>query len=266
MDTLTLKARNELQRDQDIRIAVALDQIDPVEYFADRDVVTMDQAKFRKTANETYFQVGLTLSPWRESGDWNLCPFASAGCRASCLNTTYRLAYSPNVRTRVLRTKLLMTNRAKFLEYVARDLAAVRKKVHRAGRILVVRWNTLSDINAETVYKPIWSENDVYVDYTKNAARYQSWLEGKLPSNYHLTFSRSETNQARAELFVAQGGTATVVVRSEAFRAEMLAHGWNGFPCVDGDISDRRWEDPKGHWVVLVAKGKAKSDRSGFVI
>jgi hypothetical protein len=45
-----------------------------------------------------------------------------------------------------------------------------------------------------------------------------------------------------------------------------LPEAWKGFPVVSGDESDLRFLDPKGHVVGLIAKGKAKQDRSGFVV
>ena len=39
-----------------------------------------------------------------------------------------------------------------------------------------------------------------------------------------------------------------------------------GLPVVSGDNSDIRHLDPQGHIVALYAKGKAKTDKSGFVI
>jgi hypothetical protein len=35
-----------------------------------------------------------------------------------------------------------------------------------------------------------------FVDYTKSPKRAIEHAAGKFPSNYHLTFSRSETNEA----------------------------------------------------------------------
>ena len=39
-----------------------------------------------------------------------------------------------------------------------------------------------------------------------------------------------------------------------------------GFPVIDGDDTDVRFMDPVGVWVGLSPKGKAKKDKSGFVI
>jgi hypothetical protein len=88
-----------------------------------------------------------------------------------------------------------------------------------------------------------------------------SFLDGKLPSNYSLTFSRSETNESQCLDVLARGGNVAVV-----FRSKTLPTHWNGFPVINGDENDLRFLDPKGVVVGLTAKGKAKSDTSGFVV
>jgi hypothetical protein len=79
------------------------------------------------------------------------------------------------------------------------------------------------------------------------------------PSNYHLTFSRSETNQKDCFDILNKGGNVASVFRavpSESF----------GVQVVNGDISDLRFLDPAGVVVGLKAKGKARQDLSGFVL
>ena len=49
------------------------------------------------------------------------------------------------------------------------------------------------------------------------------------------------------------------------FRNELPTH-WNGFPVINGDENDLRFLDPKGVVVGLKAKGKAKTDTTGFVV
>lgn len=44
-----------------------------------------------------------------------------------------------------------------------------------------------------------------------------------------------------------------------------LPETWLGYPVMDGDDSDLRFLDPKGHIVGLKSKGQAKHDTSGFV-
>ena len=87
-----------------------------------------------------------------------------------------------------------------------------------------------------------------------------SFLSGELPSNYHLTFSRSESNQKIVDSILASGGNVAVV-----FRGSLPEH-WQGKQVIDGDKNDLRFLDKKNVVVGLVEKGKAKKDSSGFVI
>jgi hypothetical protein len=124
-----------------------------------------------------------------------------------------------------------------------------------------VRLNGTSDINWER-YSVIQAFNKVqFYDYTKNYFRMNLFLDGKLPSNYSLTFSRSETNENDCISILKRGGNVAVV-----FRSKVLPTHWQGFPVINGDENDLRFLDPKGVVVGLTAKGKAKSDTSGFVV
>jgi hypothetical protein len=85
-----------------------------------------------------------------------------------------------------------------------------------------------------------------------------------LPANYHLTFSRSEENEATALELLARGVNVAAV-----FAGDKPAI-WNGFAVIDGDEHDLRQLDPRGERGFVIAlspKGrKAKRDMSGFVI
>jgi hypothetical protein len=99
-----------------------------------------------------------------------------------------------------------------------------------------------------------------FVDYTKIASRFAR----KLPANYHLTFSRSETNESQALELLARGVNVAVVFAGE--KPKM----WNGFRVVDGDLHDLRHLDSRGargFVVALSPKGpRARKDSSGFVV
>jgi hypothetical protein len=99
------------------------------------------------------------------------------------------------------------------------------------------------------------------VDYTKSVKRALEHARGQLPSNYHLTFSRSETNEAQCLEVLAAGGNVAVVFAG-SFPVEYL-----GFPVINGDAHDLRHLDPRGCVVALSPKGtRAKRDASGFVV
>ncbi len=81
-----------------------------------------------------------------------------------------------------------------------------------------------------------------------------------MPANLHLTFSRSEINEADCLEVLAAGGNVAVVFADRPAT-------WNGYPVIDGDQHDLRHLDPKGVVVGLSPKGlKAKRDTSGFVV
>ena len=84
-------------------------------------------------------------------------------------------------------------------------------------------------------------------------------MDGKLPKNYSLTFSRKENNQDACKRVLSRGGNVAAVFRD-------VPEKWEGKACFDGDASDLRFLDPRGVIVALKAKGKAKQDLSGFVI
>ena len=87
-------------------------------------------------------------------------------------------------------------------------------------------------------------------------------LARQLPENYHLTLSRSETNEAACLEALRDGHNVAAVF------GDGLPATWHGFPVIDGDQHDLRHLDPRGGYVVgLTPKGrKAKKDTSGFVV
>ena len=81
----------------------------------------------------------------------------------------------------------------------------------------------------------------------------------RLPANYSLTFSRSETNGAA---LLRLPSTANVAVVFHKRLPDTVA----GRRVINGDATDLRFLDPQGVIVGLLAKGKAKRDTSGFVV
>lgn len=208
----------------------------------------------------------LYLQPSTAGGHGNLCPFASPGCIASCLNTAGRGIMTSVQAGRQRKTDLLFQDRAAFYAQLERDIRALVRKAERLGMTPAVRLNGTSDLPWETMRNPSTGRtiletfpNVQFYDYTKNARRAIAWAKGYLPQNYDLTFSRSETNEREACSVLAYGGRVAIV-----FRTIPQEHA--GFPCVDGDVSDVRFQDPRGVVVALKAKGRARKDTTGFVV
>ena len=99
-----------------------------------------------------------------------------------------------------------------------------------------------------------------WYDYTKIYKRALSFVNGELPSNYHLTYSLNEDNRENAFDILNRGGNISAVFRKS------LPKKYNGFKVINADDSDLRFLDGDNIIAGLLAKGKAKKDYSGFVL
>lgn len=212
----------------------------------------------------------LYLVPADGSG-FNLCAMAAlALCKDPCLFTAGRGAMSNVMLSRLRKTLYFLQFRALFMAQLHAEIAQLEMRAAREGWKLVVRLNGTSDIRWENI--PAGSAPSImdafpgvqFYDYTKIANR------RNVPANYDLTFSYSgaPAYQPFVQRAVANGERIAVVFRNRAIVDRMLANGetFLGLPVVDGDDSDIRHLDPRGAVVALYAKGKARQDRSGFVV
>jgi len=219
-----------------------------------------------------YLTAILYLSPADTSGIADLCQFATAGCKASCLNTAGR-GRTPGVqRGRLRKTRLFFGDRQQFFNDLADDIARLQRYAARYGLQPVVRLNGTSDMPWHRIRFFTESRNGFFVnimaafpdvifyDYTKDPGRMVQYLLGRLPKNYDLTFSRSETNWPQCSQILHMGGRVAVVFGAG------IPGAWRGWPVINGDGNDLRHTDPGASIVGLKAKGKAKKDRSGFVV
>jgi len=109
--------------------------------------------------------------------------------------------------------------------------------------------------------------NVQFYDYTKHFKRMIKYLKGDMPKNYHLTFSRNETNDFQSTQVLKSGGNVAVVFRNK------LPETYKGFKVINGDEHDLRFLDQKNVVVGLKEKlslnkatGKLDRDKSGFVV
>jgi len=202
----------------------------------------------------------LYLAPDRLSGLINVCVHASDGCRQTCLYSAGRGAFTSVQKARIAKTAHYVKDRQAFLATLTENVASVIRKAKAKRMHPVIRLNGTSDIGWER-YSVIQAfKTTRFYDYTKNYDRMLAFLDGKLPSNYSLTFSRSEANESQCLEVLKRGGNVAVV-----FRKSLPTH-WHGYPVINGDENDLRFLDPKGVVVGLTAKGKAKTDTTGFVV
>lgn len=199
----------------------------------------------------------LHLAPARLSG-YNVCPGASAGCTLACLNTAGRGRFDKIQNARIRKTKMFFENRDEFLALMVKDIEAGIRAAARENLIPVFRPNGTSDIRWENYGIIEKFPNVQFYDYTKLPNR------RGIPANYHLTFSRSESNEALIPTALDHGMNIAAVFSTP--KNGKLPATYAGLSVVDGDETDLRFLDPSGVIVGLRAKGDAKKDSSGFVV
>ena len=213
-------------------------------------------SKGEKYGWKTY---GLHLAPFNLSGK-NVCSSATAGCSTACLNTAGRGIMHSVQDARVKKTRRFFEDRDGFLSQLYKEITSSIKSAKRKQIKSCFRLNLTSDLPWENLVVKYFPFAQFY-DYTKHLKRFVRFLEGKLPANYHLTYSRSEeTTDAMVIALCKSGGNVAVVFRDH------LPKTWLGIEVIDGDDSDLRFQDGKGKIVGLLEKGLAKKDETGFVV
>ena len=215
--------------------------------------------KTRKGEKYGWKTYGLHLAPFNLSGK-NVCASASAGCSTACLNTAGRGIMHSVQDARIKKTRRFFEDRDGFLSQLYKEITSSIKSAKRKEINSCFRLNLTSDLPWESLVVKYFPFAQFY-DYTKHLKRFVRFLEGKLPTNYHLTYSRDEeTPDALVKSLCASGGNVAVVFRDH------LPETWLGIEVIDGDDSDLRFQDGKGKIVGLLEKGLAKKDETGFVV
>ena len=214
--------------------------------------------KGEKQGYRTYI---MHLAPSTLSG-YQVCPMASLGCSDACLNLSGMGRFSNVQAARIAKTRHFFEDRPAFMQQLVREVRSAVKSSQKVGLTPVFRLNGTSDIRWEmipvlgdalpTAYANIMMmfPQVQFYDYTKIPNR------RNVPSNYHLTFSRSETNHQ--DVILSQYNVAVVF--------DVLPATYLGRTVIDGTETDLRFLDPQNVVVGLKANGKAKQDTSGFTV
>lgn len=189
------------------------------------------------------------MSPFTQNSlGVNLCPHASAGCAAACLNEAGRGGFTSSVQKgRLNKTEFFLQNRSAFLEKLYKELTLISKK--HVGENIAIRLNGTSDIRWEK-FKVRDGKNLMelfpnlqFYDYTKNYLRFDIVL----PKNYSLVFSRSENNHEKSLELLRRGFNVAMVF-------DVPPTNFEGFEVVDGDETDLTFLQKNG--VILGLKYK----------
>ena len=231
-------------------------------------LLTSGNAKIVKGEKLGYITKGLHFSPADKSG-YEVCRWRSKGCTAACLDTAGRGQMNMIQESRIAKPKLFFEQQFDFLEKLQKEIGNTIKLATKKEMTAVFRPNLTSDIAWESVFfdeerpQTIFDKfpETQFYDYTKSFMRMAQFINRnpEFPSNYHLTFSRSETNQKLVEMVLEMGGNVAVVFRNQ------LPKTWKGYEVINSDENDLRFRDPQPCIVGLLEKGLAKKDETGFV-
>lgn len=202
----------------------------------------------------------LYLAPAKISG-YEVCPRRSEGCTKSCLYSAGRGAFNTVQKSRVAKTKMFFEQRDAFVDQLRKDIKSLVNKASKQNMVPAIRLNGTSDIEWTRLGIVEEFPDVQFYDYTKVLNR----VTKERPSNYHITFSKNESNEVECLAAIKAGVNVAVVFDTK--KGEDLPETWNGAPVYDGDDTDVRFLDPKGGYVIgLRAKGKARKDQTGFVV
>ena len=245
-------------------------------------LTTSTKIEKSNTYSEEYRTSIMYALPAMQSGH-NACPDAT-DCAQLCIDTTGRM---PMVRAaREYRSNLFYDNRAEFgAKLIAETQDNIRrndKKGLRTAQRLngttdyawehirfdyarldgqIVNIGLMSDAQKYRQSMPELFPDVQFYDYTKSVKRARQHASGTMPSNYHLTFSRSELTPDSLVTELVESGQNVAVVFDE------IPETWLGLEVSNGDEHDLRFLDGVGVIVGLKAKGpKAKKDTTGFVV
>ena len=233
------------------------------------DLLTTSNPKTQKGVKYGWLSAIMHLAPSTSAGHGNMCPDASPECIRFCLNKAgrggiFKKGEKTNAvqEARKWRTRQFVAD-PQFFYNLDNEINRHANKASRLGLKPCVRLNGTSDIDwiKATAFSGSlfgrWSGVQFY-DYTKSFSRMMDSLTAKdYPSNYHLTFSRSELNDAQCDTILDHGGNVAVVF-------DTVPDSFRGRPVCNGDDSDLRFLDPKGVWIGLKAKGKLLRSASPF--
>jgi len=237
-----------------------------------KPLLSSNNAKTVKGEKKNFKTFILYMSPFTQNSKGvNLCPMASNGCASACLfESGFGGIYTNVKQGRIEKTEFYLSNRIAFLDKLVVEISKLEKKFKDSEFTLAIRLNGTTDIsyekqitsNGKTIFDTFPSIQ--FYDYTKNYTRFKKVL----PSNYHLTFSLSETNFDKAMDLLNKGVNVAMVMSK-------LVDNLFGYKVVNGDETDLRFTDPKNVIVGLkykknTGKGGAEKNKlaleSGFVI
>ena len=217
-------------------------------------LLTTNNAKTIKGEKKNYTTYILYMNSYTQNSKGiNLCSHASKGCASACLLNTGYGGFMSNVKDgRANKTEYYLADRVKFLQQLAKEITKAEIKHNKKNEKFAIRLNGTTDIrwekfnifNGKNIFELF--PNITFYDYTKNPKRMDLNI-----ANYHLTFSKSESNDEAVKTVLANGGNVAMVF-------DKLPTEYMGYKVINGDESDLRFLD--GDNVIVGLKYKKLTD------
>ena len=212
------------------------------------------QAKSNKSRNELWQEFKQNKNPDKEV---ITCTHASPSCLKDCIYHTGNARFDNVPMAREMKTSRLFhpETREFTLKQIEQDIKRLIflceeiKSFYGVDLEPVIRLNGTTDINwaKEAAYLHQKFPDIQFYDYTKVPKYMDMYMRGyndytKQPfaPNYHLTFSRSETNKAQALDYLERGGNVAIVFDKTP---ETLTYHGKTYRVIDGDRHDLRFLD-----------------------
>lgn len=228
-----------------------------------RPLLTTNNVKTIKGEKLGYKTYILYMSSYKDNSKGiNLCSHASKGCASACLvGSGLGGLYTSVQQARRNKSEYFISNRSEFLMQLVSEIIKIVAKSKddfiptiRLNGTTDIRWEKFKIFNNKNIFE-LFPEVQFY-DYTKNHLRFNS----ELPKNYHLTFSRSETNNDKAMELLKRGFNVAIVF-------DKTPIDYKGFEVVNGDETDLRFLDGTNVIVGLKYKnmtGKGADNKEAF--
>ena len=232
-------------------------------------LLSKNNTKLNKGSGKEYLITGLSLSPASLVALKSTCSHSNTECEKLCLNTSGQGAlymikktgkyagFNQSQLSRALKTIWFEKDFDGLVTQLKNELVLFKDRAIRKGLIPACRLNITSDVMWHIKTDIMQSISEIqYYGYTKVPAF------KNIPENYHVTFSRSGTNDRHVKKAIEHGLNVAVVFEGD------LPKTWQGIPVINGDETDARFLDPKGVVVGLRAKGSAKNPKisGNFVV
>jgi hypothetical protein len=250
----------------------------PTNYKAPKNLLSTKNSKTIKGEKLGYTTYIMYLAPHTQNSKGkNLCSHASVGCAKACLFNSGAARFTGVQLGKMNKTEYFLADRKGFMNQLVSELTKIERlhkavvgdeQIGRTGKVVrykkfAVRLNGTADIPFENIKigdKNIFElfPNIQFYDYTKNDKRFDKVI----PTNYHLTFSRSETNDKVSLEMLNRGYNVAYVFGVK--KEQDLPTSYNGFKVVNGDESDLRFLDEENVIVGLKYKLMTGKGTSGM--